>query len=86
MQDAATEAFVATMRGPVIGRADADYDDVRSLYNGMIDKRPLLIARCVDVADVITAVNFARDNDLLARHPRRRTQRSGPRQLSTTDL
>ena len=31
----------------------------------MIDKRPLLIARCVDVADVITAVNFARDNDLL---------------------
>ena len=64
MQDAATEAFVATMRGPVIGRADADYDDVRSLYNGMIDKYPQLIARCVDAADVVTAVKFARDNDL----------------------
>ena len=38
MQDAITEAFVATMRGPVIGRTNPDYDDVRSLYNGMIDK------------------------------------------------
>ncbi|WP_204274294.1 FAD-binding protein, partial [Klebsiella aerogenes] len=43
---------------------DADYDAVRSLYNGMIDKTPLLIARCTDAADVVTAVNFARDNDL----------------------
>ncbi|WP_292165035.1 FAD-binding oxidoreductase [Mesorhizobium sp.] len=65
MQDAAREAFVTTMRGRVIGRTDSDYDDVRSLYNGMIDKRPMFIARCVDVADVITAVNFGRDNDLL---------------------
>ncbi|WP_204309238.1 FAD-binding protein, partial [Enterobacter cloacae] len=43
---------------------DADYDAVRSLYNGMIDKTPLLIASCTDAADVVTAVNFARDNDL----------------------
>ncbi len=64
MQDAATETFVATMRGPVIGRTDSDYDDVRSLYNGMIDKHPQLIARCADVADVVTAVNFARENGL----------------------
>jgi FAD/FMN-containing dehydrogenase len=64
MQDAATEAFAATMRGPVIGRSDPDYDEVRSLYNGMIDKYPQLIARCVDVADVATAVKFARENDL----------------------
>jgi FAD/FMN-containing dehydrogenase len=64
MQDAATETFVAAMRGPVIGRTDSDYDDVRSLYNGMIDKHPQLIARCVDVADVVTAVNFARENGL----------------------
>ena len=47
MQDAITEAFVATMRGPVIGRTNPDYDDVRSLYNGMIDKHPRLIARCI---------------------------------------
>jgi hypothetical protein len=65
MQDVAKQAFIATMRGPVIGPTDSDYDDVRGLYNGMIDKRPLLIARCVDVADVITAVNFGRDNNLL---------------------
>ena len=37
----------------------------RALYNGMIDKRPRIIARCADVADVIAAVNFGRDNDLL---------------------
>src|SRR3989475_7787024 len=55
----------ASLRGAVIGRDDADYDEARKLYNGMIDKRPLLIARCVDVADVITAVNFGRDLDLL---------------------
>ena len=64
MQDAITEAFVATMRGPVIGRTNPDYDDVRSLYNGMIDKHPQLIARCVDVADVVTSVKFAQENDL----------------------
>ncbi|ASY66235.1 oxidoreductase, FAD-dependent (plasmid) [Sinorhizobium sojae CCBAU 05684] len=64
MQDVATEALAATMRGPVIGRTDSDYDDVRSLYNGMIDKHPQVIARCADVADVVTAVNFARENGL----------------------
>jgi FAD/FMN-containing dehydrogenase len=45
--------------------SDADYDTVRALYNGMIDKRPRVIARCVDVADVITAVYFAREQGLL---------------------
>jgi FAD/FMN-containing dehydrogenase len=52
------------MRGPVIRRTGADYDAVRSLYNGMIDKSPVMIARCADVADVVAAVNFARENDL----------------------
>jgi FAD/FMN-containing dehydrogenase len=64
MQAMATETFIGNMRGPVIGRTDADYDAVRSLYNGMIDKSPVMIARCTDVADVVTAVNFARQNDL----------------------
>ena len=57
--------FGASLRGALIGRDGADYDEARKLYNGMIDKRPLLIARCVDVADVIAAVNFARENGLL---------------------
>jgi FAD/FMN-containing dehydrogenase len=52
------------LRGALIGRDHVDYDEARKLYNGMIDKRPLLIARCVDAADVIAAVNFGRDNKL----------------------
>ena len=54
-----------SLRGTLIGRDHPDYEDARKLYNGMIDKRPLMIARCADVADVITAVNFGRDNELL---------------------
>jgi FAD/FMN-containing dehydrogenase len=53
------------LRGELILRNDPGYEEARKLYNGMIDKRPLLIARCVDVADVITAVNFSRDLGLL---------------------
>lgn len=55
----------ANLRGPVVEPTDADYDDVRKVYNAMINKRPRLIARCADVADVIHSVNFARENDLL---------------------
>ena len=60
----AIQAFVASMRGPVIQPDDPAYDKVRSLYNGMIDKRPRLIAQCVDAADVISAVKFGRDHGL----------------------
>src|SRR5690606_18893936 len=52
------------LRGALIARNHPDYDEVRKLYNAMIDKRPLLIARCADVADVIAAVNFGRDQGL----------------------
>ena len=44
---------------------DAGYEDVRKVWNGMIDKRPALISRCLGASDVITSVNFARDNNLL---------------------
>jgi hypothetical protein len=54
----------ARLRGAVVGRNDPDFDDARALYNGMIDKRPLAIARCVDVADVIAAMEHARNNGL----------------------
>ncbi|MBB4930595.1 FAD/FMN-containing dehydrogenase [Lipingzhangella halophila] len=53
------------LRGQLIDRTDPDYDDARRLYNGMIDKRPAMIARCTNVADVIAAVDYARDHDLL---------------------
>jgi FAD/FMN-containing dehydrogenase len=54
----------AQFRGPLIGPADADYDTVRAVNNGMIDRRPALIVRCADTADVITAVRLARDEGL----------------------
>jgi hypothetical protein len=54
-----------SLRGKLIEPQDADYDTCRKVYNGMIDKRPIMIARCVDEADVKAAVDFARDNNLL---------------------
>jgi len=64
MNDEGVGKFVAGLRGNVIRPGDDGYDEARRLFNGMIDKRPLLIARCVDAGDVMTAVNFARDNQL----------------------
>src|SRR5258708_14847615 len=64
MRDEAKIKLRESLRGSVIERGAANYDEARALYNGMIDKHPLLIARCVDVADVIAAVNFGRDNGL----------------------
>jgi FAD/FMN-containing dehydrogenase len=57
--------FQKNLRGQLIQPGDPQYDDARALYNGMIDKRPRMIARCVDVADVVTAVNFGREQGLL---------------------
>ena len=65
MTDQIVSTFQQNLRGRLIGPSDSDYDAARALYNGMIDKRPRLIARCVDVADVIAAVNFGRDKGLL---------------------
>src|SRR6201993_2207457 len=64
MIDDCITQFSQGLRGQLIRRNDPEYDEARKLYNAMIDKRPLLIARCVDVADVIAAVNFGRDNKL----------------------
>jgi FAD/FMN-containing dehydrogenase len=52
------------LRGTVLEPADQGYEEARKVYNGMIDRHPAIIARCVDAADVITAVNFARENQL----------------------
>src|SRR6187455_1899177 len=65
MNDTATQAFERSLRGRLIRPADADYDSARAVYNGMIDKRPALIARCANVADVVRCVNFARDQNVL---------------------
>src|SRR5207248_7347451 len=57
--------FKSNLRGLVIEPGDNGYDDARKVYNGMIHKKPRLIARCVDVADVIRSIDFARENELL---------------------
>lgn len=59
------ETLKSAFRGELIQPSDSGYDAARKVYNGMIDKHPHLIARCVDVADVIAAVNFGRVNNLL---------------------
>jgi hypothetical protein len=61
---AAVDAFAAALRGDLVRVGDDAYEDARKLYNAMIDKRPALIARCLDVADVMAAVAFARDAGL----------------------
>jgi FAD/FMN-containing dehydrogenase len=58
------ETLSAGFRGRLIGSGDPDYDTARKLFNAMIDKRPGLIAQCVDAADVIAAVNVAREAGL----------------------
>lgn len=61
----AAQVLQQQMRGQVILPSHPEYDEARRVWNGMIDKYPALIARCTGVADVITAVNFAREHDLL---------------------
>jgi FAD/FMN-containing dehydrogenase len=55
----------STLRGPLLQSGDAGYDAARHVWNGGIDRKPALIARCTGPADVITAVKFARANNLL---------------------
>jgi FAD/FMN-containing dehydrogenase len=56
--------FKGLLRGELIRPEDDRYDAARTLYNAMIDKRPAMIVRCAGAADVIAAVNLARDHDL----------------------
>jgi len=65
MNDDAIAAFKAGMRGELIEQGDAGYDAARKVYNAMIERRPRLIARCADVADVMAAVKFVREQKLL---------------------
>ena len=75
LDESAVQGLAAAMRGNLVRPDDPGYDEARTIYNAMIDKRPALIAQCETVADVIAAVNFARDNNVARGHPRRRAQR-----------
>ena len=65
LRETTVAAFKVNLRGELIEPGDQGYDAAHKVYNAMIDRRPRLIARCMDVADVITAVNFGRVNKLL---------------------
>jgi FAD/FMN-containing dehydrogenase len=62
---AAVQEFAANLRGELLRPEDDGYDTTRAVFNGMIDKRPAIIVRCVGTSDVIQGVNFARTHDLL---------------------
>ena len=65
LEKAAIREFGEALSGPVILSDSPDYDGARAIWNGMHDKRPALIARCLSSADVSQAVTFARDRNLL---------------------
>jgi FAD/FMN-containing dehydrogenase len=59
------DQLARAFRGELIGPADPGYEQARRVWNGLIDKHPALIARCTGAADVMAAVNFAREHNLL---------------------
>lgn len=65
LDQAAVREFEMRLSGALIRPGDSEYDESRHVWNGMIDRYPALIARCTGVSDVIAAVNFARQNNLL---------------------
>ncbi len=65
LDKAAVKELGESLSGPVMLSGHPQYDTARTIWNGMHDKRPALIARCIDSNDVSKAVSFARDHNLL---------------------
>src|SRR5688572_19664360 len=61
----AVEGLRTRFRGALLRPAEEGYDEARRIWNGDIDRRPALIARCAGADDVVAAVRFARERDLL---------------------
>src|SRR5579883_1066645 len=64
LEEKAVQELATHLRGTLLRPGDTAYEQARQVYNAMIDRHPALIVRCVDVADVIAAVNFAREHAL----------------------
>jgi hypothetical protein len=65
LDEATVDEFRGRLRGPLLTPDDPGYDEARTVRNGLIDRRPALIARCSGTADVVACVNFARERGLL---------------------
>lgn len=63
--DPEVEAFSRSFKGKILRPEDGGYDEARSIWNAMIDKRPSLIAKCTSTEDIVQAVRFAKAHDLL---------------------
>src|SRR5205809_1926149 len=64
LEETAVAELSAGLRGEIVGRDDPVYDEARKIWNGSIDRRPALVARCAGVADVRAAVGFAKATGL----------------------
>ena len=65
LNEEAVATLETNLRGRIVRPSDSDYDDVRAIWNAMIDRKPGLIVQCAGAADVVRCVNFAREHDLL---------------------
>ena len=65
LNETGVQTLLDGLRGDVLRPEDGGYDEARTVWNGMIDRRPALIARCSGTADVVACVDFAREHDLL---------------------
>ena len=65
LKESTIDAFKAGLRGALLCPNDVGYEEARKVWNGMIDRHPAMIVRCTGVADVLTAVRFARAHNLL---------------------
>lgn len=65
ISESALKKFVSGLRGEVLLKDHPQYDEVRNIWNGMIDKKPAIIVRCMGVSDIIDCINLASENNLL---------------------
>ena len=64
MQETDVSQLKAQLRGELIAPGDPAYEEARKVHNGMISRKPRLIAKCADVADVVAALQFGREHGL----------------------
>ena len=65
LPDETIDGFRAQLIGGLVQKTDAGYDEARKIWNGMIDRKPALIVKCMGTADVVSSVKFAREHNLL---------------------
>src|SRR5256885_15626163 len=65
LKESTIDDFKAGLRGALLCPDEVGYEEARKVWNGMIDRHPAMLVRCTGVADVITAVRFARVHNLL---------------------